>query len=294
LLTLAAFAANSLLCRQALNSGSIGPVEFTTIRLGSGIIALLPVIFLSHRKIGAGEWHDLSFAFSNIKSSLALFSYALFFSLAYIQLDAGIGALILFASVQITMIGISLTQGNKITALEWMGIFISFMGLIYLLLPGLTAPPPLGTFMMILSGISWGVYSLLGRNQARPIFATARNFLFCLPGVLILAAYVLADIIRNGNHRIETEGIILAVISGAFTSGMGYVLWYLTVRRISTTLASVSQLAVPIFTAVGGVLLLGEILTLRLIFASIMIIGGIAISTVYKKIYSLLPGQSRL
>lgn len=288
--TLVAFAANSILCRQALMSGSIGPVEFTSIRLGSGIIALSPFILFRKRRFGpgavgsSGEPNPLRIQRSTIWPAMALFGYVVFFSLAYIQLDAGIGALILFASVQITMMGLSIIKGNRVTLFEWAGLAISFSGLIYLLSPGLSAPPALGTVLMMVSGMSWGMYSLLGKVQTRPIVSTARNFLFCLPGVMILGLVTVGNIVRLGHIQLTTSGIFLAVISGAVASGMGYVLWYLTVRRITITVASVSQLVVPILAAMGGVLFLHESPSLRLVVASMLIIGGIVITIMSRKV----------
>lgn len=287
--TLVAFAANSILCRQALMSGSIGPVEFTFIRLASGTIALLPlIIFRSHRLLresteSSDEQDLLKIRMRGIWPAIALFGYALSFSLAYVQLDAGVGALILFASVQITMMGVSIIQGNKVTPPELAGFVISFAGLVYLLSPGLSAPPALGTSLMIVAGVSWGMYSLLGKNQSRPILSTARNFLFCLPGVLVLGLIMAVDAARYGNLRMNTDGIMLALISGAVASGMGYILWYLSVRRITTTVASISQLVVPIIAAAGGILFLNENLNLRLVIASIMIISGISLTILSKK-----------
>jgi drug/metabolite transporter (DMT)-like permease len=287
--TLVAFAANSILCRLAMMSGSIGPIEFTFIRLASGTIALLPlIIFRKHwfrRELteSSGGQDLLKIRLSGFWPAIALFGYALSFSLAYVQLDAGVGALILFASVQMTMMGVSMIQGNKVTPPEWAGFVISFAGLIYLLLPGLSAPPALGTILMIVSGVSWGMYSLLGKNQAQPILSTARNFLFSLPGVMILGLIMTGNIIRHGSPQMDADGITLALISGAIASGMGYILWYLTVRRITTTVASISQLTVPILAAIGGIIFLNETLNLRLVVASIMIISGILLTILSKR-----------
>lgn len=293
--TLIAFAANSILCRQALMTGSIGPVEFTAIRLGSGIIALLPLIvfrksiFARPSAEKQQQRYQRIIERSNLWPAMALFCYAIFFSLAYIQLDAGTGALILFASVQITMIGWSIIQGNKVTLFEWAGIAISFSGLIYLLSPGLAAPPALGTIMMILSGASWGIYSLLGKHQDNPILSTAKNFLFCLPGVIILVLLSIGHFIQVGPAKLSGHGISLAIISGAVTSGMGYILWYLTVVRITITAASVSQLVVPILAATGGVLFLGESLSLRLGIASALILGGIVLTIMSRRAPEPIP-----
>jgi drug/metabolite transporter (DMT)-like permease len=214
---------------------------------------------------------------------MALFGYAIFFSLAYVRLSAAVGALILFPTVQITMIGGSLLQGNRVTVLQWIGVVISFLGLLYLLSPGLSAPPIIGTAMMIISGASWGVYSLLGKHQERPILSTARNFLFTLPAVVVIAAFAVGPWLQTGRTQLTVHGVVLAVISGAVTSGIGYILWYLTVRRISTTVASVSQLIVPILVAAGGVIFLHEHLTGRLVVSAILIIGGIVLTIVKKR-----------
>ncbi|SYZ74417.1 conserved membrane hypothetical protein [Candidatus Zixiibacteriota bacterium] len=290
LFTLVAFAANSILCREALVSGSIGPVEFTLIRLGAGTMALLPIIFLSISKLLSGPNKSIGRAdllklrLSNFGPSLALFAYAIFFSLAYIQLHAGTGALILFASVQMTMIGVSIFLGNRVTFPEWIGLAVAFSGLIYLVLPGLSAPPLLGTLLMMASGIAWGVYSLLGRRQADPILSTARNFLFCLPGLALLGLIALWHLVHNDRPPMSLTGIFLAVVSGAITSGLGYVLWYLTMRRITITAASVSQLLVPILAAMGGILFLNESFSLRLMVASMLIVGGIVVTILSRRV----------
>lgn len=283
LFTLIAFAANSIICRMALISGSIGAVDFTTIRLLSGIIVLLPVIIAKQKNNSSSADNSLNLNRNNFAPSLFLFSYALFFSLAYIQLGAAIGALILFASVQITMIGVSIYHGNRLTIIEWAGFTLALAGLIYLLLPGLTSPPIWGAIMMVLSGISWGGYSLLGKNQKDPVFSTARNFFFCLPGCLLLIIYSLTNSASIGFESLTSNGIMLAVLSGAVTSGLGYVLWYLTLRKITVTVASIAQLSVPIIAGFGGVLFLNEIISSRLIVSAFFITTGIVITIMGKR-----------
>jgi len=285
LVTLVAFAANSILARMALMSLSIGALEFTLVRLLSGISILLPILLLSkvsNRSTSKNTKKNiLAFKRSNIVPALALFVYAVFFSLAYIQLDAGTGALILFAAVQSTMLGVSIYRGNRLTQVEWLGFALSLGGLVYLLFPGLSAPPLFGATMMLVSGISWGAYSLLGQTEDSPILSTARNFLFCAPGcVLLLIIIVIRS--ENSQYALSSNGIFLAALSGAVTSGLGYVLWYVTLRRITTTVASISQLAVPVIAGLGGIIFLSESMSLRLALASIMIIGGI-VATVLGK-----------
>jgi drug/metabolite transporter (DMT)-like permease len=262
------------------------------------MIALSPLVLLRRRLYqtetveSPTDANPLRIQLSNVWPAVTLFGYAMFFSLAYIQLDAGVGALILFASVQMTMIGISVAMGNRVTLYEWTGIAISIVGLVYLLMPGLSAPPVLGTVLMILSGISWGVYSLLGKRESNPTLSTSRNFLFCLPGVVVLGLITAGKAAQHGDVHLTSDGIVLAVISGAVASGMGYVLWYLTVRRITTTVASVCQLVVPVFAAIGGILFLDESLSLRLIFSSVLIVGGIVITTVSRKAPDSMPARS--
>lgn len=277
--TLIAFAANSIFCRMALMTGSISAVDFTIVRLFSGIVVLLPFIFyFKITNTSETRKEHLKLSWSNFAQPFALFSYAIFFSIAYVELGAAIGALILFASVQITMVGLSIINDNRLTIVEWVGFVLAFSGLIYLLLPGLTAPPIVGATMMIISGISWGVYSLLGKNQKEPILSTARNFLFCLPGVLILAFYSLANQTDTGFGEIQSSGLLLAILSGAVASGLGYVLWYLTLRRITTTVASIAQLSVPIIAGFGGVIFLDELINIRLLIAAVFISGGIVVT----------------
>lgn len=279
--TLVAFAANSILCRLALRQQAIGPLEFTLVRLVSGMLMLLPILLLYRGNELTSE-HDarstaLAVRRSNITPALALFGYALFFSLAYTQLDAAIGVLILFPSVQMTMLGGSIYQGNRLTAIEWTGFTIAFGGLIYLLLPGITAPPLSGAILMMLSGISWGLYSLMGKREAYPILSTARNFLFCLPAVLLLLIVIVART-NGGSYTLSAHGFFLAALSGGVASALGYVLWYITLRRITTTLASIAQLAVPVIAGMGGVIFLNETVSLRLVSATVIIIGGIIVT----------------
>lgn len=286
LLALTAFAANSILCRRALYTGDIGPVEFTAIRLFSGMLILIPVIWINRSRTEVAAPQDKSA--QNLKSravrkilpAAALFSYAIFFSLAYVRLTTGTGALLLFGSVQTTMLGIYLFRGNRVGIFAWAGLVTSFLGLIYLLLPGLSAPSGIGTVMMMLAGVSWGFYSILGQRESAALYATARNFLYCLPGVLVLAVFAISR--TNGVEQITitTHGLTLAVISGAIASALGYILWYLAVKRISTTTASIIQLLVPLIAAVGGVVFLNESLSMRLFVAGALISGGVLISLV--------------
>ncbi len=265
LVTLVAFAANSVLCRMALKQELIDPVAFTQLRLLSGALVLLPLL-ISRRTfvlpLRADDW----------RPALALFVYAIAFSLAYVALGAGIGALILFAMVQTSMIGLGIVNGARPRPLEWTGLTIAFVGLIYLFAPGLSAPPAAGAILMAIAGIAWGVYSILGKAESDPIASTARNFVLTVPLTLLLflASPSWADA--------APKGIALAVASGALTSGFGYVIWYGALKGLTNVVASVVQLAVPVVAAIGGVLLLSEPITLRLLIAAVFILGGIFVS----------------
>lgn len=283
IVTLCCFAANSVLCRLGLASGSIGPLEFTAVRISSGVGALLvlsPLISRLRDPFGAeiDKSGNLKFEKPYIWTVAALFVYALFFSLAYTQLPASVGALILFASIQITMIGSAIAGGQRMSGVEWLGLFTALVGLVYLLLPGLSEPPLLGTIFMIIAGISWGVYSLVVAKLGDPIIATTRNFLFSLPAVAVLIAVVGWRMFWYGHLNVSLYGILIGILSGALASGIGYILWYVTLKKLSTTDASVAQLAVPVITALGGVLILNERLSTRLVIASLVVIGGIGLT----------------
>ncbi len=270
-LALCAFAANSLLCRAALAGGLVDPVSFTSLRVSSGAAMLLPLPFLLERPsraaAAAGSW----------SSALALFTYAIAFSCAYVTLDAGMGALILFAAVQVTMIGVALLRGERPRRLEWTGLTVALGGLVYLVSPGLAAPNPLGAGAMALAGAAWGVYSLRGQNPAGPVSATAGNFARAAP--MALAASGLAWVLWRESLHAAPGGLWFAVVSGAVTSGLGYVLWYFVLRDLAATPAAIAQLAVPVLAAAGGVLFLGEVFTLRLGVGGAAVLGGVAIAT---------------
>ena len=203
-------------------------------------------------------------------SGFALFAYAAAFSLAYVSLNTGMGALILFGSVQMTMIGAAPKSGEKLGSAQWVGTATAIGGLIYLVLPGISAPDPIGALLMCVSGIAWGVYSIRGKNVLEPVAMTAGNFLRSAPMVLIASAVALSSV------HLERSGILLALISGVVTSGLGYVLWYKVLRSLTTTQASNVQLLVPVLAAFGGVAFLSEQVSMRLIAASMFILGGVA------------------
>jgi drug/metabolite transporter (DMT)-like permease len=264
-LALVAFAANSLLCRLALRGGEIDAASYTSLRLLAGAAALWGIIAWVDRPselAHGGSW----------AAAAMLFLYAIAFSFAYLTLDAGTGALVLFGAVQTTMIAAGLKGGERPHALEWLGLVTAFGGLVYLVFPGLSAPEPLGAGVMAIAGIAWGVYSLRGRTSRDPLGATAANFGRAVPFALIVSLVLLAD------ADISARGASLAVASGALASGLGYVIWYAALRGLSTSHAGIVQLTVPVLAAIGGVLFLAETVTLRLLVSTITILGGVFVS----------------
>jgi drug/metabolite transporter (DMT)-like permease len=265
-LALIAFAANSVLCRLALGESAIDASTFTIVRLLAGAIVLTVIMSISKIKSNSntnsstkGSW----------PASIALFIYALTFSFAYVTLDTATGALILFGSVQIAMILMSIFSGNRLHISEWFGMAIAFTGFVYLILPGVTTPSVIGFLLMTVSGIAWGIYTLKGRGSKNPIMDTAFNFLRTMPFVIILA------IVTFKYAHYSSEGILLAVLSGSIASGIGYMIWYSALSGLSVTQAAVLQLLVPVIAAVGGIIFVSESISFRLTVSSAMILGGI-------------------
>jgi drug/metabolite transporter (DMT)-like permease len=264
-----AFAGNSLLCRVALNHTSIDAASFTTIRLISGAVTLWLVARMSRgTRAGSGNW----------RSALALFVYAAGFSFAYVSLPAAMGALLLFGAVQATMIAHGLWAGERLQRLQLVGLVLALGGLVGLLLPGLSAPPLLGSVLMLSAGVAWGIYSLRGKGAGDPTRVTAGNFLRAVP----IAAGV--SVLMYDRASLDGAGMWYAVSSGALASGIGYAIWYTAVPALRATHAATVQLSVPVIAAVGGIVLLGESLTLRLVLASVAILGGIALVILEKPV----------
>ncbi len=262
LLAMIAFAGNSLLCRLALKDTGIDAASFTSIRIVSGALVLWLIVRLrSGEQRAAGSW----------RSAFALFAYAAGFSFAYINLPAGTGALILFGAVQVTMIGYGLWRGERLQKRQTAGLACALIGLVGLLLPGVSAPPLAGSALMLGAGVAWGIYSLRGKGAGDPISATAGNFIRAVPFSVVLSIATLSF------ASIDQAGLWYAIASGAITSGIGYAIWYTALRGLAATSAATVQLSVPVITAIGGILFLGEALTLRLLIASIAILGGIAL-----------------
>ena len=262
---LVAFAANSVLCRLALGDRAIDAAGFTAIRILSGALTLF--LLAQHRRgartIGKhGSW----------RAAGALFGYAIAFSFAYLSLSAGTGALLLFGAVQLTMIAAALREGARPRPLEWLGLAGASAGLVVLVAPGVVAPPPLGAALMLFAGVCWGVYSLLGRGSAAALLDTGANFARAAPLALVTSALLIS------RAHASLEGVLAAIASGAIASGLGYVAWYAALRGLTATRAAIVQRTVPLIAAVGGVVLLGESVSLRLVAAALLILGGIALA----------------
>jgi drug/metabolite transporter (DMT)-like permease len=262
-----AFAANSLLCRLALRDTSIDAASFTAVRLVSGAIALWCIAILRDgarregRARGSGDW----------RSAFALFVYAAAFSFAYERLTAATGALLLFGAVQTTMIAWNIAHGERMRPAQWFGLLIAFAGLTGLLLPGLAAPPTSAAALMLAAGVAWGAYSLRGKTAVDSTAVTAGNFLRAVPFTVALSIVMMARV------SVDAAGIAYALASGVLTSGIGYAIWYAALPSLRAATAATIQLSVPAIAAIGGVVLLGEALSLRLILATVAILGGIAV-----------------
>ncbi|NQZ07190.1 MAG: DMT family transporter [Algicola sp.] len=274
---LLAFAGNSVLCRLALGEGQIDAASFTVIRLLSGIITLVIILKLaqltqkntrstSPKTTSKGSW----------SAALMLFVYAIAFSYAYVSLDTGTGALILFGAVQITMLLVGILSGNRLHYVEWIGVATAFCGFVYLVLPSVSTPSLTGFILMTVAGIAWAFYTLKGRGSKHPLGDTSYNFLRTLPLVAILLALTIPQ------TQLSQTGILLAVVSGAVTSGIGYTLWYIALGGLTPTQAAVLQLLVPIIAAIGGVVFAGELISARLVVASALVLGGILLVVLSK------------
>jgi len=262
-LAMLALAANPLLCRMALGAGDIDAASYTGIRVIAAA-ALLRLLTLrrpaadAHRRV---DWRAVA----------TLFGYLVFFSFAYLSIDVGAGALILFGAVLLTMFAVALRAGEPFPATCWAGLSVAVAGLVYLVSPGMTAPDPVGALWMAIAGISWGLYSLLGRGETDPVGTTADNFLYAVPLAVGVSIVFWSDV------HLTARGVLLAAISGAVASGLGYALWYAVLSGMAATRAATAQLSVPVIAAFGGVVLLSEPVTARLLISSAATLGGIAI-----------------
>lgn len=268
ILALTAFAANSVLCRAALGEGAIDAASFSVLRVFAAALTLSLLVMLRPGCTRlAGSW----------RSATYLLVYAVPFSFAYESLATGTGALILFGSVQATMLIAAMLAGERPTWLQWLGLLTAFGGLVYLMLPGVSAPDPLGSALMAVAGVGWGFYSLRGRTATDPLSETAGNFARSVPMVALVGAASL------GALQIESTGAALAVTSGALASGLGYAMWYAALPGLTATAAATVQLSVPVLAALAGVLLMAEAVTPRLVIASLLILGGVALALLKRR-----------
>jgi len=266
--TMIAFAANSLLCRAALRGGAIDAVSFTAVRFISGALVLVVIT-----RAFPGEATDDERSHGSWRAAAALAIYAITFSYAYLRLGAGAGALLLFGSVQLTMIAGGLIRGERPSLRQWIGLAVAAAGMVVINLPSLEAPPLSAAMLMIVAGVGWGAYSLAGRGAKRPIRATAGNFLRCLPYSLALGAIAVA-----ATAQVTARGLVLALVSGVVTSGLGYCLWYAVVPSLGAARAAIVQLSVPVIAAVGAIVLLDEPLRSHVAIGGAIILGGLALA----------------
>ena len=256
-----AFAANSLLCRMALVSTSVSPATFSVVRLISGAVFLALLISLTQQKQGMqGSWKGASY----------LFIYAAAFSFAYVAMNTGTGALLLFGAVQITMLIEALRKGETFSLPQWTGFSMAVVGLLILFLPGATVPPLIPAILMLCAGVAWGAYSLIGKSASRPLLMTTGNFVRCVPLSLLLLPFGITD-------SFSANGIILAVLSGALASGAGYAIWYSALPALSASLAATVQLSVPVLAMIMGWLILDERLTAQMLIAAAVTLSGVGL-----------------
>lgn len=253
---------------MALGEGAIDWSSFTIVRLLSGVIVLMLILQIRTRNkksTSSGSW----------PAAFMLFIYAGAFSFAYITLDTGTGALILFGAVQLTMIIAALVKGDRLGIIAWTGVLVAFSGFIYLVLPEVTTPSIMGFLFMTIAGIAWGFYTLMGKGSANPLADTAYNFTRTIPFIIILTIFTFTIL------ELSVRGVMLAVFSGAVASGLGYTIWYTALRGLSSTQAAVIQLLVPVIAAIGGVVFISEIVTFHLIVSSLLILGGVTLVLIW-------------
>lgn len=270
LVAMIAFAANSVLCRLALDTYGTDPASFSLLRLIAGAGALFLIISISNSTeqslLRSGEW----------RAAIFLAVYILGFSFAYITLDAGTGALILFSVVQLAMMGVAIYEGERPTVLEWLGWLLALAGIVVLVSPGVSAPSPIGLLLMAIAGLAWAAYTLRGRGVVAPLLSTGGNFIYATI-IAIPTCLVFIDV-----NSLSWQGVTLAIASGAIASGVGYAIWYAVLPHISTMRAALVQLSVPVLAAVGGILFIGEAVSVRFIVSCALVLGGIALAISYK------------
>ena len=288
IIALIAFAANSLFCRMALAEGYIDAWNFTVIRLLSGAVCLGIIMAIYSHNLKRKNALNQATNSAILKdkgswlSSVSLLVYALCLSVAYVELDTGTGALILFSAVQLTMIGWGIYKKEQLSSLQWAALIVAVAGFIYLMLPSAAVPSLFAAVLMAISGVAWGIYSIRGKACVSPLRATGFNFIRSLVAAPILLLVGLSDI-----KNISIEGILLACASGAITSGIGYSIWYVAMPLLKSTQAAVVQLCVPVLAAILGMVFLSEPLTMQFVVASAVILGAVLVFILNKKPYHL-------
>lgn len=267
LLALIAFASNSLLTRLALGTHQIDAAGFTAVRLVAGAVMLVALVVMQTKSWSAMKG-------TGIAGPLALFAYAAPFSFAYLRIGAAVGALVLFGVVQLTMIGYGIVRGERPSAVIWLGLLLAAAGLALLTVPSVTRPDPLGVLLMAIAGVAWAVYTLVGRGTSDPIAANARSFLWSAPLAIALVVLVIGT---HADAPPSARGIVLALVSGAITSGLGYAIWYRALPSLTVTQAAVAQLSVPVLAALGAVVVLGESVSSRLVVAGALVLSGVGL-----------------
>ncbi len=275
---LIAFAANSVFNRLALGSNAIDASSYVSIRLLSGAATLWLLNSLSKSQFNIVQRPFLTHLKPRFLPAFYLFAYGITFSFAYRSLNSGMGAFILFGTVQTTMLSMAVLKGERPHISEWLGLVVALGGLVYLVFPGLSAPDPLGAVLMVIAGIAWAFYTLRGRGIKDPLETTALNFICTVPMVIVVLVFMMSKM------HFSTEGVVYACLSGAVTSGMGYAIWYTALRGLTTTQAALLQLLVPILAALGGVVFLSENITMRLVGAGALIILGVALALLGKRV----------
>lgn len=273
-LAMIAFAANSVLGRLGLVDTDIGAGSFALIRLISGALTLVVFCLLQSKRLAGSLFGGLS-----------LLIYAVCFSYAYLALPAGMGAIILFAMVQITMLSWGIAKGERLSPRQWAGFVVAVLALVWLVSPSLEAPPLWAAGMMALAGLGWAAYSLIGRGVTDPSAATAGNFVWASGLAIPLLAIVMTV---SPEPWPPLDGVVLAIASGAITSGLGYVIWYQVLKHLSATRAGIAQLSVPAIAAIGGVVFLAEPITLRFALATSAILAGVGLA-----VLTAQPGSSK-
>ena len=269
ILSLTAFALNSIVCRVALGSHLIDASSFTAIRLlsAAAVLTLAMLVFRKGNLLGGGSW--ISAVFISV--------YAITFSYAYSMISTGTGALILFGSVQVTMIAVGIRSGERLHVFDWFGLLAALIGLLYLVSPGLMAPSVKAAALMAVAGAAWGFYSLRGAYEVDPISGTAGNLIRAVPFALVFG------VLLPSSSTTSVRGALLAIFSGAISTGVGYIIWYAALKGLTATRAAMVQLAVPLLAAIGGIILLAEKLSLRLVISALMILGGVGLAIVLRK-----------